>query len=296
VLLKQHVEPFVRGIARRPLSHAALPYSAPGIAFTLKYDPTQRFAGGGHAAYDIPYSRTKTPLHAALRKKADQLRDAPLNAVRVVIVCDAGCNAMSRARATGHGDFTAAEVAADFLRSTSAVDIVLLVTTERGKPFDRCDHSLRLRTDLVGKPQDAPGSRLTVEAIAAIKGIFKEALQTLPKSMIDARNAALRCVERGYGLGFHGGCTMPGKSIRISSRQVLELLAGSVNASESDRNQAWDKASAPHGPSNPFANALARGEMIQSVGVINGEDHDDDWLEFRLRAADPAISPFRRTK
>lgn len=87
---------------------------------------------------------------------------------------------------------------------------------------------------------------------------------------------------------------MSGKTIRISSREVLELLAGTISSTEFERRHRWDKSSAPHGPSNPFASALARGEMIAFVAVIDGEDHDDDWLEFRFTEPDPAISPFRR--
>ena len=60
-LSKQKIEPFVRGLARDSVTQASLPYSAPGIAFTLTYDQTQRFGGGGHAVYSIPYSRTKIP-------------------------------------------------------------------------------------------------------------------------------------------------------------------------------------------------------------------------------------------
>ena len=293
-LVKEHIEPFIRGLTREPASQASLPYSSPSVAFTLFYDQAQRFGGGAHASYNVPYSRTKTPIYTALRKKSDQLRHAPENSLRVVIVCDADCNALSRRRAS-NDSFSAVEIVAEFLRTTSAVDVVILVTTERVKPFDRSDFSLRLRTEVVTS-QVAPTSRLTSGAITAINTLFGAAILALPKPMTDARNAALRCEARDYGLGFRGGCTMSAKTIRISSRQTLELLAGATSATEFDRRQGWDKSSAPNGPSNPFANALARGQMIESVAVIDGEDHDDDWLEFRLGEPDPGISPFRRTK
>jgi hypothetical protein len=32
--------------------------------------------------------------------------------------------------------------------------------------------------------------------------------------------------------------------------------------------------------------------MINSVAVSDGENHDDDWLEFRFGDPDPAISLF----
>jgi hypothetical protein len=243
-----HIEPFIRSLARAPVSQASLPYSAPGVAFTLFYDQAQRFGGGSHAAYNVSYSRVKAPICSALRMKADQLRHAPENCLRVVIVCDADCNALSRTRAS-NGSFSAVEIAAEFLRTTSTVDVVLLVTTERVKPYDRWDLSLRLRTEVV-MSKVAPTFRLTKEAISALKAFFAAAIPTLPKPMIDARNAALRCDTRDYGFGLHGGRTMSGRTIRISSRPAFEPLAGVVSTTEFERRHRWDKASAPQGPSN----------------------------------------------
>jgi hypothetical protein len=64
------------------------------------------------------------------------------------------------------------------------LDIVLLVTTERVKPFDRWDHSLRPRTDFVVTRTAEQSSRLTVEAIAAVETLLRDAVRTLPTPMM----------------------------------------------------------------------------------------------------------------
>jgi hypothetical protein len=68
-MIKQHIEPFIRGLARETSSKSSFPYTAPGVAFSLFYDKAQRFGGGGHAVYNTPYSPTRTLLYTALRRK-----------------------------------------------------------------------------------------------------------------------------------------------------------------------------------------------------------------------------------
>lgn len=41
--------------------------------------------------------------------------------------------------------------------------------------------------------------------------------------------------------------------------------------------------------------ALEGGSMIDEVTIIPGGDDDDDWLQFDLRSADPAIAAFVRS-
>lgn len=292
--MKQHIEPFICNLAKNPVPKAAFPYSTSDVAFTLSYDQTQMFAGGGHASYNIAYSKTKTPVYTALKRKADQLRHAPSQVLRIVILCDGGCYAMRKSTLPSHGSFSALQIATDFLASTRAIDLVLLVTVEKVNEYDMRDHRLRLRADLAAPPQGTQESRLSLSAIKSIHKMIEAMLQSMPTPMLDANNAALRCDARDYGLGFHGGYEMSSRKIRISSREVLELLAGKISANEFNQIHGWGQSSTTHQAVNPFLTALLRGEMIESLDVIDGGDHDDDWLEIHLGPPDPAISPFRR--
>jgi hypothetical protein len=292
--LKAHVEPFIEGISQASVAQATLPYSSTDVAFTVSYNQKQEFGGGSSALYDVPYSLTKTPIFTALVKKAKQLGAAPSSALRVVVLCDAGCHGMQDSMLMSDGRLTAAQVAKDFLRKRTSVDMVLLVTIETVNPMEHWNRFQRISATFVVPPERTLRPRLTPFAISATRSLLEQAIKLLPKPMINAQNASNRCEMRSYGSGLHGGYEMSETKIRISSRLVLELLSGKTPHEEFDHLHGWDAASET-GHSNPLARALDRGAMIDEVTVIPGGDEDDDWLEFHLREADPAITPFRRS-
>lgn len=292
-MLKDVVEPFFRELAREPEQPASLPHKAPGIDFTIGYDPSQRFGGGGYPAYNLAYSKTKNPIHTALDKKADQLRHAPSDAIRLVVVCDGGCRPMQDQRPGNGPSYAARDIAESFLGKTAAVDLVLLVTTERVNPSTMTrDHRLRLRLDLLAPPLHVRQGRLSQSTLATVQSFLERSFTHLPTPMIDAENARIRGSRKDYGFGHHGGYQMSGDSIRISSRVLQELLAGQIGFERFAQLHGWDKGPVSNHRS-PFELALQRGDMFDSVSTIDGGDDDDDWIEFHLRASDPAISPFR---
>jgi hypothetical protein len=292
-LLKEVVEPFIRQLTRAPEQPASLPHQAPGIAFTIGYDPLQRFGGGGYPAYNLAYSKTKSPIHTALDKKADQLRHAPPDAIRLVVVCDGGCRPMQD-RHQGNGpSYAARNIAESFLAKTAAVDLVLLVTTERvNSSIMARDHRLLLRLDLLAPPPKLRQGRLSETTLAAVQSFLKRSFPHLPTPMIDAENARIRGSREDYGFGLHGGYQMSRDSIRISSRVLQEFLAGLISFKRFVELHGWDEGPVAN-HRNPFELALQRGDMFDSVSTLDGGDDDDDWIEFHLRGSDPAISPFR---
>lgn len=86
---------------------------------------------------------------------------------------------------------------------------------------------------------------------------------------------------------------MSEKSIDISCRQVMELLAGSITIDQFQKRLGWEDDSEPHHQSNPFREALASGRLITSIEVAPGGDYDDDWLTFSFGDSDAAISSFK---
>ena len=291
-MLKDVLEPFFRELAREPEQPASLPHKAPGIDFTIAYDPSQRFGGGGYPAYNLAYSKTKNPIHTALEKKADQLRHAPPYAIRLVVVCDGGCRPMQDQRPGNGPSYAARNIAEAFLAKTTAVDLVLLVTTERvNSSILARDNRLKLRLDLLAAPPHLRQVRLSQSTLVAVQSFLERTFAHLPTPMIDAENARIRGSRKDYGFGHHGGYQMSEDSIRISSRVLQELLAGQISPERFAQLHGWDK-----GPvsihRNPFELALHRGDMFDSVSTIDGGDDDDDWIEFHLRPSDPAISAF----
>lgn len=289
-LIKSVVEPFFRDVMQSPRPKAELKHDEPGVRFSIRYDQLQWASGGGHPCYDSAMSLTENPIYRALRAKADQLRAAPEDAIRIIILCDGDCAAMRKSVLSGN--YSARQIATEFLRKTSAVDLVLLATVERRNP-----HDLRLRDyvmnyDLTAAPPRQRSARINDDIIEAIRLLLQRSVREIPTPMADACNAALQCEERGYGLGKHGGFEMGGNVVKISARLVQELLAGGVSVERFAELHRWGEGS--DGMLNPFARSLQRGELISAINVIDCGDEDDNQLEFRFGPPDPAVSPFRR--
>ena len=60
----------------------------------------------------------------------------------------------------------------------------------------------------------------------ALNSVFRAMIAKLPKPVMMPVNAALRAREADYDLRFHGGFRVTDKIIRVSSRELIEVLAG----------------------------------------------------------------------
>lgn len=287
--LKQHVVPFLRALARTGDATGKLEIRVDDADVTISYDMRQQFGGGGHAAYTSFTSPIRNPIYTQLSKKEKQLSGAPPDALRLVILCDAGCQAMQRSQLSS--SMSAEEIVGQFLRKSSAIDLVLIVSAERLNPLDPHDRRHELRARIAGAPAQ-PGTRRTVEAGAALRQYLERALAHLPVPVLDPHNASLRASLPAPGTGTLG-IRMNHKSVSLSARVVLDLLAGQISAEEFQRIYGWHPESERSEP-NPFARALERGQLLTSASVSPGGDEDDDWLEFGFGDVDPATADFRR--
>lgn len=291
-IIKNIIEPFVRELALSPRMTAELNHEEPGVCFSVSYAQSQWASGGGHPCYDLAMSLTENPIYRALRAKADQLRAAPEGAIRIIILCDGDCAAMRKSIFAGAGNnYSARQIATNFLRKTSSVDLVLLATVEQRNPHDPRLRDYVMSYDLAAAPLSARTSRVDDDIIHAVQTLLEKSIKEIPKPMADACNAALRCEESGYGLGKHGGYEMSGKAVKISARLVQELLAGDVTPESFAEFHGWGQK--PGDMPNPFKRFLKLGELISDINVFDCGDEDDNQLEFRFGTPDPAISPFR---
>lgn len=289
-VIREDVEPFIRNLGSSPDAAAESVFQGEGYAFTIKYDPGQRFGGGGHAAYDVAASRTKNPLYNALQSKADQLRTAPEDSVRLIIACDADSATLRRsALMRSPGTFTAREIAEDFLRQYSSIDLVLLVTVDEATGGFLPKAELKMKYDLVARRPQKRSVRLTYERLKEIEERLQKALVDVPQPLQTPYNSVLRLRETAAGPDMIGGYQIEGRRMTLSARAVQRLLAGQITPEEFARAHDWDE---PGRMPNPFRAALQRGHMIKSVKVESAGDQDDDWLQFEF-GPDPAQGPFR---
>ena len=89
---------------------------------------------------------------------------------------------------------------------------------------------------------------------------------------------------------------MSGKRLKVSAREVLEILAGRTTVQEINQRDDQLRGGAPAADSVPrlMESYLSRGQLPTSVCIVKTDENDnDDWIEFEFGPPDPAISPFR---
>jgi len=72
-------------------------------------------------------------------------------------------------------------------------------------------------------------------------------------------------------------------TIKVSSRRLLELLAGRITRHQFLRDQDFLTE-------NPFEDALSSGQLAVALEVT--KEDDDDWLVFEMGGSDAAIARF----
>lgn len=245
-----------------------------------------RYSTGGYASYDVPTIKDKNPLYNALREKPDQLRG--VEEITGVIVGDGDCVALSRQHISQNA-VSVQTIIREFLRQYSSIDFVLILTVrDESSSWQIRRDKLSLSAELFCRDGCSVQSEL--------EAVFRKLLTKMPRPVMTPVNGALRAREAGYDLGHHGGPTLGGHKIRMSSRELVETLAGLRTLAD---NGARNVEAARRMPGRPneaqafFLRQIQEGCLPMSITVVKaGEDDNDDWIEFEFGAPDPAISPF----
>jgi hypothetical protein len=256
----------------------------------ILYAPRQRFAMGRHPAYKEIYSRTENAIYQALQRKASQLVQTGYQGPLGIFLCDGGCTAFKKR--WGHGlSYPLDEIVQSFLHENARIGFVVALTTGIGEDCNgwgpRGSYQTCIRLYVSPKLD---------ESALDLSGTLTRLLKVLPTPESDPVNA-LHLLEsehwnRGRSKG--GGMEWSDTKIKISSRALAELLSGRMDQRTFFEMHGFIQSAVNLGPPiNPFAVALSRGELIQSISVERMNAEDDDWLEFEMKGPDPAISPFR---
>lgn len=286
-IIADKVEPFIRTAARDRLQPHSLKVTGEA-EFTIAYNPGQRFAGGGFPAYNVAASLVRNPLWTALREKAKQLKSAPADAIRIVVLCDGSSGVLRNLNgSSGPSNFSAKQIVTAFLDRTSSIDLVLGLTVKSDAYFGGSTKRLDCALWAAVPPKRHP--RLTEPSIEAVQALLQQALAKLPTPTLDALNAATFCMKPGHGADGIGGYKMSGSKVSLSARAIQRFLAGEISAEKFDDAHGWNEHNRP---SNPFLRAKLEGRMITKVEVQHVEGKDDDMIEFTFGDPDPANGPF----
>jgi len=257
------------------------------IDLKITIDPAKgQYNSAAYAAYALPTVKNSNPLYRALDSKRSQVRGA--DGLAGVIVADGNSTAI-KAQGRSAGSHSARAIVQDVLRQTTSIDFVCLLTVheERRGVFDHSSPNRSLAAEIIVAPGDVVPAGLTE--------LFEAAISDMPKPVMMPINGALRAREQGFGFGFHGGYTMSGRRIKVSSRETMEMLAGLFDPTKHTDPNRWSIGQTGSGNhTNPFFLRLREGRLPSSIKVIPGDENDpDDYLEFEFSEPDPAVTPFK---
>jgi len=202
-----------------------------------------------------------------------------------VIVVDGDCQALSTER-LGHDTVSREQIAQRFLRQYSSVDFVLIIAVQEVlAPTWPARNVPTLMPGLITRDRSLRQS---------LKGVFDQMLSDLPKPTCSASTGMIQAQTNGYGLGHHGGFEMDSNKLRVSARELMEVVAGLRTFDEDAMPGARDGNAPQSEISKKFARELSLGRLPSEISVVpSGDDESDDWIEFRFDFPDPAISRFR---
>lgn len=282
-----HVVPFLRAVKAKNTKRDQVDIKVDGVSLSIGYDVEQRYMQSGYASYKTPVALRKNPLWNALHAKAAQLRAVKTCLSRGVIICDGGCEILKPKYSYASDTFKIDDIIGEIFRSTNSMDFVVIVGVDQVNDWFPGPPKFRMSVRFFEAGRNR-GSSNNVERL------MRAAVQKFPTPISDPVNAAIRCRERGYGLGHHGAYRIEGgQRVKISSRALLDLLGGKLTSERFHEMHGWPPAQGSAAVKNPFARNLAAGRMISKVEIDKGNvDDDDEWLVFEFGPPHPAISPF----
>ena len=280
--LKEELTPYIiERLKAEDYGHKKV-FSSEEYNIEVTFKPKSQFVSYGHPSFTSVLHIDRNPIWNALKSKAEQLRGAPAGTLRILILCDGGCEAMrDRGLSSPVGRD---EIVKDFLRRETGIDMVITMTVkDERQPIgpSRRVHHWSWSVKEAWLQSNAENSAVAAEVEQVINAFGSR----VPKPASNAQSAVKNCLTMDYGIGAWGGYTMSGNRIEIPARSLQRVLAGEVSVEEFNRDHGW-----PNG--NRFASALANGQTISSMTMTRRSENDDDYIEITF-SPDASLSPFK---
>jgi hypothetical protein len=261
-------------------------HSSPPINLTIQYQPGVGAGVGSvsHGVYTGTTVKDDNPLFNRLKDKAVQLRQSGYDGIRGVIACDRGSRIFNEM--THWSTYQMREVVDEFFRQNTSVAFVVTIGVKSTSSMFGGGFHADFEPKLF--------VRDTSEAwVGNLDRLFTQVISSLPEIHQTPENAVNEMKWNQSTLRtrpFVGGSIMQGNRIQISTRELLDLLAGKLDQNRFAENHRMG------GADNIFKLYQSRGKMIRRAEVERREDEDDDWIIFEFIDDDPAVSKFRIPK
>lgn len=278
-------EEYVRAVQNEPLVPRGhrVGHQSPDVYISIEYQPGKGRGVGSlsYGSYTSMTVKDDNPLFNALKSKAAQLRQSGYDGVRGIIVCDGGSRIFTEM--SNWSTYSMDQVVQEFFRQNSSVSFVATIGIRPQRSGVGAGRHLLPEPRLFVRPVCRRQQWATDlgQMLQQVSGALPE-LQETPENVRIGMdwNRSTRRTERYYG-----GSFMTRNEIRISARELLDLLAGKLDcANFAERHDA--------GGGNVFRLFRDRGHMISSAAIEHRPDEDDDWVVLCFKDGDPATNDF----
>ena len=238
----------------------------------ISYDPAKRGATAGYPSFTVATVINRNPVYNALKSKGDQLKASKYGGICGVFLCDGGCQMILTH--TGWSSFSTDDVIRYFFRQFDSVWFVVVFGISQARSNLSIQGKLHLNSKKLGHD------------FSQLKPILDGIYKSLPRvqwSPVNARNQ----VKANDLTGRYYGTLTSGANVKMSARELLEILAGVKTVAQFQENYGLDERS------NPFRQMLREGRLISKVTVERRPEEDDDTVTIEFGKPDAAIAPFR---
>jgi len=220
-------------------------------------------------------------LYNALKSKAVQLRRSGCEGIRGIIVCDRGSRIFTEM--SNWSTYKMDEVVGEFFRQNESVAFVGTIGIKSSYLM------------VGGRFQNNFEPKLFVRDsrnnwVPNLEHLFIQVISSLPAVCQTPENAVNNLKwnqSTKQTKPYMGGWMVRENEIRISARELLDLLAGRLDQKRFAQNHDIG------GGNNIFSLYQSRGKMINRAAVERRPEEDDDWVILEFSADDPAVSSFR---
>ena len=266
-------EEFTSQIKKEPDKNRTYRIQTDKIELSISYSPSKEWTGfysyPGYKSITAREHLIQNSIWNGLVSKSEQLEGTGYEGALGIILCDGGSDYLRRSRNIIH-EFFYTHPRINFILAFEAVQNFgygsynkVVIYFERGREISK-------------------------ELEAFLDNLHEHPETDFPYPVRSAVNAvsALKSTKPHIEGSFFGGYTMRGNEIKLSSRAILDLMAGKITYDEF-----------PEEYKNFFKSGVREGRLFESVKVEKDENEkDDDWLIFRFGEPDPAVTPYTAPK
>ncbi|HVC91597.1 MAG TPA: hypothetical protein VND66_13350 [Acidobacteriaceae bacterium] len=271
----------VRNVPQQGRDHHVLHHS-PAVDITIQYQPGigRGVSCHSYGSYTSTTVKDDNPLFNRLKAKAAQLKQSGYDGIRGIIVCDRGSRIF--AEMPHWSTYKVDEVVGEFFRQHESVAFVATVGIESNPSMfgGRFHHNFERKLFVRDTRKDW---------VSRLDRLFSQVISSLPaihQTPENAMNSLKWNNSTKHMKPFLGGSILKGNEIRISARELLDLLAGRLDQKRFAENHDMG------GGNNIFSLYRAQGKMIKRAEVERLPQKDDDWVILEFSAGDPAVSDF----